>query len=107
MAGIVTLPQTSNSAKRPNRLLVKPRKDPSSATTIRTNSTMNLASLVGGLAVRDQVDVEPWRDTAIEMIKKPQKFRVAMTRFAQRDHLAIESVEGGEQAPVFQKMSKR
>jgi hypothetical protein len=59
----------------------------------------NLGMLVGAVLVRDQVvvrdqmDVEPCRHVLVEVVKKRERFLVAMARFALRNQAAIEDVE--------------
>jgi hypothetical protein len=59
---------------------------------------LNLGMLVGAVVVRDQMDSEPRRDAAVEVIKKCEEFLMAMARFTQRNHFAVEGVEGCEQS---------
>ncbi len=53
--------------------------------------------LVGGVVISDQMDREPGRKVAVEVIKKGAKFLVAMARLALRDDRAIKHVERREQ----------
>ena len=41
---------------------------------------LKLGMLVGGVVVRHQVEVEPGRDAAVQVIKKREKFLVAMVQ---------------------------
>ncbi len=68
---------------------------------------LNLGMLVGTVVVRDQVDVEPRRDAAVEVIKKREKFLMAMARFAQGNHFAIESIECSEQGGSARHLKKQ
>src|SRR5580704_5408420 len=43
------------------------------------------------------MDVEPGRDTAVEVIKQCAKFLVAVARLTPGNHLAIQGIECGEQ----------
>ena len=43
------------------------------------------------------MDVEPGRDAAVEVIKKREKFLVAMARLTQGNHFAIKGIECREQ----------
>ena len=43
---------------------------------------LNLGMLVRAVVVRDQMDIEPGWDAAVEVIKKREKFLVAMARLA-------------------------
>jgi hypothetical protein len=43
------------------------------------------------------MDVEPGRDTAVEVIKQCAKFLVAVARLTPGNHLAIQDIECGEQ----------
>ena len=58
---------------------------------------LNLGMLVGAVVVRHQMDVEPGRDTAVEVTKKREKFLVAMARLTQGNHFAIKGIECSEQ----------
>ena len=58
---------------------------------------LDLGMFVGAVVVRDQMDVQAGRKVAVEVIKKGQKFLVAMARFAHGQHFAIEPVERREQ----------
>src|SRR6202140_2486432 len=59
--------------------------------------SLNLGMLVGAVVVRHQMDVEPGRNAAVEVIKKREKFLVAMARLAQGNHFAIKGSECREQ----------
>src|ERR1700722_16466236 len=52
---------------------------------------------VGGIVVRDQMDLEPGRNVAVEMIKEGEEFLVAMARRALGDDRTVEHVKCREQ----------
>src|SRR5215472_7000542 len=58
---------------------------------------LDLLMLVSAVVVGNEVDVKPGWNVAVEMIKKGEKFLMAMTGLALSDHLAIEHVERSEQ----------
>jgi len=58
---------------------------------------LNLGILVSAVVVRRGMDVEPGRNTAVEVVKKGDKFLVTMARPAPGNHLAIEGIECSEQ----------
>jgi hypothetical protein len=46
---------------------------------------------VGAVVVGDQMDLEPGRDVAVEVIKERQEFLMAMARLALRDDRTTET----------------
>src|SRR6202047_251187 len=66
--------------------------------------SLNLGMLVGAVVARHQMDVEPGRNAAVEVIKKREKFLVAMARLAQGNHFAIKGIacrdQGGSAVAV-------
>jgi hypothetical protein len=52
---------------------------------------------VGAVAVRAQMDVDSGRDAAVEVVKKREKFLMAMARLPPGNHFTSEGVEGREQ----------
>jgi len=59
--------------------------------------SVDIEMFVRGVVVGDQMDIQPRRNVAVEVIKKREKFLMAMTRLALGDDRTIEHVERGEQ----------
>src|SRR6516162_11531331 len=58
---------------------------------------LDLGMLVRAVVVGDEVDVQTRWNIAVEMVKKREKFLMAMARLALGDDFAIEHVESGKQ----------
>src|SRR5436190_23579421 len=64
---------------------------------MRLEPALDRRSLVGGVVVDDQMQIEIWQGFLVDALEEPQEFPVPVSRHAFADDRAVKHVQGCEQ----------